>query len=35
VHDTCVTLAEREERHDTGSAQEAVTIFQQLKDFSF
>jgi hypothetical protein len=33
VHDTLLTLAEREEKHYPDIARKAVTLFQQLKDF--
>jgi hypothetical protein len=35
VHDTFITLAEKEERHDPDIAHEATTLSHQLKDFSF
>jgi hypothetical protein len=35
IHDTPITLAKKEERHDPDIAHEAATLSHQLKDFSF
>jgi hypothetical protein len=35
VHNALITLAEREERHNPNIAHRAVTVSQELQDFSF